>query len=152
MCRIDVGRGSESFVALFLSVLSYARKRTDGTVSPPPAGRGLKHLSRLQWRVDIPYHGRPSRSQGLTTRGVILAENSSRLLTFSRRQTGGSLRDILRIQTLLRIFGVVGPRYKEIEEEKEEFKEWEEVDIATEERKQARVVGRQFCRCQGPGH
>ena len=28
VCRIDVGRGSESFVALVLSIVSYARKRT----------------------------------------------------------------------------------------------------------------------------
>ena len=30
MCRIDVGKGSESFVALFFPFLSYARKRTGG--------------------------------------------------------------------------------------------------------------------------
>ena len=105
----------------------------------------LKYLSRLQqWRVDVPHHGRPSRSQGLTTSSAISAENSSWLLTFSRRQTRGSLRDILRIS-----WGR-GSRYKEIEEDKEEFKEWEEVDIAAEKRKQARVVGRQCCRCYPP--
>ena len=73
----------------------------------------LKHLSRLQWRLDVPHHGRPSRSQGLTTRSAISAENASWLLTFSRRQTRGSLRDILRIS-----WGR-GSRYKEIEEDKE---------------------------------
>ena len=105
----------------------------------------LKHLSRLQqWRVDVPHHGRPSRSQGLTTRSAISAENYSCLLTFSRRQTRGSLRVILRISWCR------WSRYKEIEEDKEEFKEWEEVDIAAEERKQARVVGRQCCRCYPP--
>ena len=36
----------------------------------------LKHLPRLQqWRVDVPHHGGPSRSQGLTTRSAILAED-----------------------------------------------------------------------------
>ena len=107
----------------------------------------LKHLSRLQpamasrcyasWapfsqpRTD--YHG-----------SAISAENSSRLLTFSRRQTRGSLRDILQIS-----WGR-GSRYKEIEEDKEECRGWKEVDIAAEERMQARVVGRQCCRCYPP--
>ena len=45
MCRIDVGRGSESFVAPFFPVFffSYVRKRTRGPFRAP-AGRGLKLL------------------------------------------------------------------------------------------------------------
>ena len=55
MCRIDVGKGSISFVALFLSVSSCARKRTGGGggVSAPPPQQGSGYMRRYA-KLHIP--------------------------------------------------------------------------------------------------